>query len=180
MFQNQGKARSYFYAFSYNRFTDETYNPKYDIVANSSGSAVQNMFYSNTVITDTKVTIDARNTNHIGAIFNGATSLKTVRKLIVNENITSGGNNAFSSCESLENIVIEGTIAQSLTFAVSPLSVDSMKSIISCLKDFSGTNKEGTCTIKFTSECWSRLEESGAAPTGTTWEEHVRNLGWLV
>lgn len=180
VFQSQGSAKSYYYAFAYNRFNDETYNPKYDIVTNTSGNAAQNMFYNNTLITDTKVTIDVRNSNHIGAIFYGTKNLKTVRKFIVSENITSGGNNAFSNCESLENIVMEGINAQSLTFAVSPLTVDSMKSIISCLKDFSGTNKEGTCTIKFTSECWNRLEESGVSPSGTTWEEHVRNLGWLV
>ena len=57
-FQNKGEARAYYYAFSYNRFDDETYNPRYVIVCNSSGNAAQNMFYNSTLITDTKVPIE--------------------------------------------------------------------------------------------------------------------------
>lgn len=161
--QSQGKARSYYYAFAYDRFNDETFNPKHDIVANTSSSAFQNMFYNNYLITDTKVTIDARNTSNISGLFNNATSLKTVRKLIVSENVTRGGDTAFNGCESLEDIEMEGINAQSMSFASSPLTVDSMKSIISCLKDFSGTSTTYTLTFRADRESMLPDEEKTKA-----------------
>ena len=146
-FLSKGQANSYYYAFAYNRFTDETFNPTYDIVGNSANSSVQNMFYNTTKITDTKVTIDARNTNHIGGLFYKASNLKTVRKIIIDSGVESGGNNAFYGCSSLENIAFEGEIAQNVSFGDSPLLSDaSVDNIIEHLKDLTGATSQ-TLTV---------------------------------
>lgn len=140
VFQNKGRANGYIYAFSYNRFSDKTYNPTYNIVASSSNSALNNVFYNTNTITDTKVAIDARNTNSISGLFYNASGIKTVRKLIVDSGVINGGNNAFYGCTSLENLTMQGTVVQSMNFGWSPLLSDaSIDSIISCLKDLTGS-----------------------------------------
>ena len=168
-FQNKGEARAYYYAFSYNRFDDETYNPRYVIVCNSSGNAAQNMFYNSTLITDTKVPIDARATSHIGAIFYNAKGLKTVCKLIVNSGVKSGGNNAFYGCSSLENIAFEGEIALNIDFRWSTfLKKASIESIINALSakesGLTVTLSETAVNNAFTAEEWDALEA-----TKTNW-----------
>ena len=168
-FQNKGEARAYYYAFSYNRFDDETYNPRYVIVCNSSGNAAQNMFYNSTLITDTKVPIDARATSHIGAIFYNAKGLKTVCKLIVNSGEKSGGNNYFYGCSSLENIAFEGEITLNIDFRWSTfLKKASIESIINALSakesGLTVTLSETAVNNAFTAEEWDALEA-----TKTNW-----------
>ena len=70
-----------------------------------------------------------------------ASHLVTIDKLILGEH-TGAFTRTFNSCNALKNIVIEGTIASSISFSSSPLTVDSMKSIISSLKDYAGTTSE--------------------------------------
>jgi hypothetical protein len=138
-FQNYGEPQNYYYGCSYGKFKDAYYDPIYDFVA-TSGNAFQNMFYNNKYITDTKVGFDARKTTSIGAMFYDASKIKTIRKLIVGSNVNSGGNNAFYGCTSLENITMQGTIVQSMNFGWSPLlSEASIDSIISCLKNLTGS-----------------------------------------
>ena len=49
-FQDGGQAKSYFYAFAYNRFNDETYNPIYPIRCSNGVQNSRYMFYSNEFI----------------------------------------------------------------------------------------------------------------------------------
>ena len=145
VFQNNGKATSFYYACAYSRFDDTNFNPQYDFVASTTNNAFQNMFYNNKYLTDTKVGFDARNTTHIGGMFYNATALKTIRKLIADNSITNGGTNAFYNCISLEDIVIEGTLALSITFAQSSkLTAESIESIINSL---SATTSNLTLTL---------------------------------
>jgi hypothetical protein len=87
--------------------------------------------------------------------FTGCHKLKTIAKLCSNENTTFTG--AFDWCNALENITIEGTIGKSISFAHCPLTYESMKSIISHLKQLMGA--EHSQTITFSQACWDLLEE---------------------
>jgi hypothetical protein len=105
--------------------------------------------------------------------------VETIDKMIVPEDLLYK-NNTFQGCSKLKNIIFEGKIAETINFQWSPLSVDSMKSIISCLQNFSGTTSANTKTITFSDACWAALEASGPYPTGGTWEDYVTSLGWNV
>lgn len=171
-FQRKGAAVPYNYAFAYSRYDDETYNPKYDIVCSSGSSTAQQTFYKATKITDTKVTTDFRLATSLLRTFDSASVLVTIRKLIVKD--TQEFSNTFSECPALQNITIEGTIGKSISFSsCSKLTVESMKSIISCLKDYSGTSSANSCTVTFPSARWTALEEDSAAPDGGTWKDYV-------
>lgn len=114
------------------------------------------------------------------ASFNNSTLLKVIDKIILNEAGTSTFNSSTFNCKNLEEIRFEGAIGTSITFQYCPLlSVESMKSIILHLVNYTGTDKELTHTVTFVEDCWTRLEESGPAPTGTTWKEYIDSLGWL-
>ena len=178
-FQKNGKPQSYYWAFAY-RWSDTNYKPKYAIVgAAGSSSNMNNIFYS-AGITDTLVDIDVSNCTRINAIFNGATRLNTVRKLIMHEGVYDAVN-AFSGCTILQNITVEGVIACDWNMSYSQkLTPESMKSIILHLKDYSGTDGEYTKTVTFTDECWAALEADSAAPDGGTWADYVDGLGWTI
>ena len=133
-FQIGGNHRYYQYAFYGPCWTDRTYNPKYDVISNNANS-----IYSNSNITDTKVTVDisglqttARDT------FSGCVKLKTIRKFVVNNKLQYSG--VFTGCSALENITVEGEIGNSISFANSPLLSDaSLVSIIYHLATVSTT-----------------------------------------
>lgn len=169
VFQNKGSAKSYYYAFSYNRFNAETFKPKYDIVCNNSGTAAQNMFYNSTTIRNIPVAIDVRNTSHIGATFYSATNLKSVKKIIIGSGVISGGNTTFYNCYALESITFEGEIAVGINFQwCTLLNKASIESIINAL---SATTSGLTVTFSktavnnaFTAEEWEALEA-----TKTNW-----------
>lgn len=129
-----------------------------------------------------------------------------LKKVNVPPNLTMFGSSMFHTCESLETIIFNnvkefmgmdsgktynckvlkdviienGVIAQNWAFTYSPLSVESMKSIISHLKNFAGTENEGVYTIRFTDACWEALEADSTAPNGDTWKDYVESLGWLL
>ena len=109
------------------------------------------------------------------------TGLHTIDKIILPpEGKITSFSNPFQGCTKLANVTIEGVIDQSISFSPCPLTVASMKSIISCLKDYSGTENEGDYKLTFSSTCWDTLEADSTSPTGTTWREYVQNLGWTI
>lgn len=160
VFQNKGNREMYSYAFFGDGWTDETYNPKYDIV--SSGNSY---IYSNSFITDTKVVIDCAtnpgNPNQtLQNAFKGAGHLKTIRKLIVMEKQSFA--NTFNACSALENITFEGEIGKSINFQYSPLlSKASIENIVSVLSaDVTGqtlTLNQTAFDNAFTEEEWNAL-----------------------
>lgn len=183
-FQDYGKKFNYDQAFGYGNWSDDSYNPKYPLIFESpeSGAATsiagRQAFYSAANITDIKVPIYAKNTR-LATTFSGCTNLKTIPLLRV-ENVVDY-TNAFNKCASLENITFEGEIAKSLSFDASPLSVASMKSVISCLKNLTGTSAAGVNKISFNEACWTKLEADSTAPDGGTWRNYVENtLGWVT
>ena len=113
------------------------------------------------------------------AVFHSCPSIVTIDKLIVNETYPMGVD-SFIYCNNLKNITIEGRITGSFKINDSPLTVESMKSIINHLQDYSGTAKANTCTLSFKASCWTALEADGGAPVGETWKAYVNSLGWLT
>ena len=159
VFQNYGNTRNYYQAFSYDKFTDETYNPKYDIRCSEGTTPAQNMFYSATKITDTKVAIYA-NARDLSSAF-GMSGLKTIRKLHVYESTIFY--NTFSGCYHLENLTIDGVIGQN-GFDVhwsTKLTHDSLISIIEHLADKS--NESGTWTVTLGSDNKNKLTDDEIA-----------------
>lgn len=109
--------------------------------------------------------------------FYGCTKLHTIEVLRFAEDTKH--DNGFVKCTSLSNITIEGTIGQNLSFASSPLSVDSIKSVITHLKDYSDSTETHTLTLSSTSK--SLLEAEGAtSPNGNTWSDYINDLGWTL
>lgn len=123
--------------------------------------------------------------NSFQQTFYYCTNLHTIRKLILpveNANRTNLYLNTFNNCSSLANIEVEGNIVQTISFADSPLTVESMKSIISCLKDFTGTSNKFSYTVTFKSTAFDALEAEGATAeyngVACPWAELIDHKKW--
>lgn len=128
--QNGGDKQNYYYAFSYSRFTDANFFPKYDIKCSDGTTPGRYVFYNASNITDTKVGVYA-NSNNAQYIFYGS-GLVTIRSFYVYE--TTNLNNAFGNCTALENITMSGVIGKDVSFENSDkLTHDSIVSIINTL-----------------------------------------------
>ena len=129
VYQRGGRRNQYRNAFYDACWNDENYNPKYPIIC----SALSSSAFEYCGITDTKVDITVTNINTTN-VFRNCTALKTIRKL----NVGNGGvlfTNWFTNCTSLENIVIEGVIDVDFDIHWSPLTLDSLMSVINALYD---------------------------------------------
>ena len=125
--------------------------------------------------------LDLQTPTNLNNGFFSMSSCVSIDKVILKDDGSQTMGNAFSENINLKNIAFEGTIGTSLQLQSSPLTVDSMKNIISHLKNYVGTDKESTQTIKFSGACWTALEDSGTSPNGETWKSYVQSdLGWLV
>lgn len=121
----------------------------------------------------------AKNADNVFRVASGA-YLTTIDKLIVPEKY-SLGTSSFQGCSQLTNITIEGIIIGNFTISSSPLTTESMKSIITHLADYSGTDKEFTYSVTFKSTCWEALDAEGTtSPNENTWREYINDLGWNV
>ncbi len=146
IFQQNGNRRNYNRAFfsetmAQSGWNDTNYNPKYPIITDVGTQT----FWCN-LFTDTKVPITLRNGAPAQMIFGSCTKLVTIRKLIL-EGTVSTWANAFVSCISLKNIVIEGVIGADFDIKGSPLTKESITGIISAL---SPTVSGKTVTFKKT------------------------------
>ena len=139
-------------------------------------SAIYMFQYSNIKSVDVDFTECTALTN----VFDSCTSLITL-KLKLKEDGTNTFSYVVNSCTKLKDVTIEsGFIGKNISFQYSPLTTDSMISVIDHLKNYAGTTTEGKCTVTFSSECWAELEKV-ENPYGMTWKEYVQLvLGWLV
>ena len=194
MFQQNGSRVTYTYAFA-EAFTDELFKPKYDLRPTNANQMFMGSLITNLkqLLEDAGVELDTSNAKYITQAFTSsktthlpvidctsstlisatfmAESLVYIEKVIVKETHTFP--NAFGYASKLTEVRFEGAIANDINFQWSPLSVESMKSIISCLS----TSVSGK-TITFNDACWAALEASGVSPTGGTWKNYVTDLGW--
>ena len=105
--------------------------------------------------------------NGITGMCNYCYSLETIEKWIMSEKVTNAGN-CFVECKKLKNIIVEGVIAVSVSFAQSPLTRESALSVINHLKDISGTGT--TLTVTFSSTTKALLtDEDKAIATQKGW-----------
>lgn len=191
VYQENGNRTNYENAF-YNKakcWTKETLKPKYNL--NNIKSA-QYMFYAINFITnldewasDNGITIDFEKADNISyafclssivsvgvinisnclyasCLFQYCSGLKTIGKLILSGTISTTFPHAFDRCPALENITIEGTIGNDISFSDSALlTKSSITSVINALSDtevgktatFSQVAKESA----FTAEEWATL-----------------------
>ena len=195
-------------------WSDVTFNPKYPIITNSAhrlfkGTKITDLTkklkecgvyldvsnakdinqafgYSSSILTVPE--LDIRKATTVTSLFACDFNLHTVDKIILSENNNLTFTEFAYLCHRLKEIRFEGKIPKTINFSWSPLSIESMKSIISCLKNHSGTTNEATQTISFTESCWTNLEESTSPyEDGLTdnkelsWQDYIQtSLGWLV
>lgn len=137
-YQDNGNRRNYITAFACNGWTDETYNPKYPIVADK----YERMFCYNDKITSTKVpiTLGSYTERNNPIIFYYCTSLVEIPKLVVEKDTNLYG--AFDGCTSLESIGIEGSLGCDLDLQFSPnIDKETIMQVAFVARDF--PNEDG-------------------------------------
>lgn len=209
-FQDYGKRTNYYYAFTSDvngYWNDKNFKPKYDMqptdmnrfMRRSGVTNLEKILEKQGVILDTSKAsnmilafgnmwylevvppIDvssATASNSASGLFSSDTKLHTIRKLTVAENVEF--TNFFASCESLKNIIVEGVIGRSISFLSSPLTVESMKSIITHLKNYAGTSNAGTYILTLKDECKTAMANLGAIPefNNKTYDAYITDIGW--
>lgn len=112
--------------------------------------------------------------------FDGCESLHTIEKLRFRDSPVDMF--TFGSCKKLVNIEdVEGTIAEGAYFMYSPLSIDSLKKIITHMKNYSGTDEEYEWEAWFDYDALDALDtEGGPSPNGNKWSEYIDDLGWWL
>ena len=166
--QNNGdeSGANYYYAFSYNRMSDDVFNPKYDLICASGTSPARAIFYSNERITDTKKSIRILG-NNAQSMFYSCKNLVTIRGFITNRSVEY--QSTFGACGKLVTINVSGEIGKSIDFKPCILlSHDSIVSIINALaSDVTGQ------TVSFSAEAvnnaFTDAEWSALIATKTNW-----------
>ncbi len=114
--------------------------------------------------------------------FSYSQKLKKIADLEVGEAATWTGRTPFFDARALEELNIKGVIAPSISFQHSPLSVASLKKVVSCLKDYNGTTNEYKYTVTFKTSAFNALETEGATAeyneVACTWAELIDNKKW--
>lgn len=116
-FQNFGKRTSYALAFNQTSsdggggWTNETYNPKYELVCTGNPNGASGTFAWNSSISNIKVPMDCRGVAMTNTFLGGYDVLVTIPLLRVNEQTTFSS--AFDYDTGLIDLTIDGTIGQS-------------------------------------------------------------------
>ena len=171
-FQDYGNRTDYNNGFSGKGWTDITFQPKYDITSKKSSYMFQLSEISDLVSIFEKcgITFDFAGAPHINyliyysnitrvpeidstvlsgsqfmSVFANCPNLTEIVKFHLKTDGSQTFANTFQSCTSLEKVTFTGVIGKNgLNFQWSPnLSIESLRNIISCLKDYS-TDTSGT------------------------------------
>lgn len=173
-FQKNGAKISYVQAFYSSKWTAVNYKPKYPIICSSCTSMC-----NSSLIEDTIVPIDITTCTSTQYMLGYISTLITVRELKVSE--ITGFNDTFAGSKNIETIFFSGTIGKSLNMQEqTKLSVESVKSAINCLKDFTGTEYENTYKLTLATSVWTRIEETTPPNGYTSWRSYVESKGWLT
>lgn len=120
------------------------------------------------------------NMNYAFYAQNGSYGVVTIDEFISSE-VTTYINNTFQYATKLANIKISGVIASDIWFQASPLTAESVKSIILALKDYTGTDNEFNYTLTLSGVAKENIEAEGAtSPNGNTWLEYAGDKKWNV
>ena len=156
-YQENGNKISYRLAFFGSGWNDTTFHPKYPIKMYKGQQQMQAFYYFRGTHID--VDIDFRAVGN-AQVFQSASLLKTISKLIVTDEVTY--TSWFAGCTALEDITIEGAIGNDISFSdCALLTKASIESIIGAL---SGTVTGKTLTVNaaakqaaFTDSEWAEL-----------------------
>lgn len=214
-YQENGERGGYLYAFAGRGWTDETFKPKWDLRPVASANFMFRDSYITDMVSNLEVCgvaldfsscqaleyafaysqitrlgiIDTRAATKLSYMCYSCKNLTEIEKVIFADDGMQEGSNPFLLCNSLQEIRIEGAIGTTVSFLNSPLSVESMKSIILALIDNTGTGFEYQTSVKFSTTCWNALEatidaddETTLPPDGgTSWKDYVfSTLSWNV
>lgn len=173
-----GKRTIWVYAFA--RWGGETIRPPFKITP--EGSADHMFLGIKELKSIEKEYFDFSKATYLGALCNGCEQLEIVEdvnfkgegntgyyqafaycaKLHTIERIAFGekttANEAFHRCTNLQNVTFDGVIGTNISFSYSPLTVESLKNTIVHLKNYTGTDSEGTYTLTLKDTCKTALQ----------------------
>lgn len=129
--------------------------------------------------------LNFRTLSSLTGIFQNCKYLKTIDKIVLKDDGSQTFSSPFSGCTVLENITFEGVIGRSISFSSSPLTLESACSIITHLKDYSGTADANKYTVTFSSNTWVLLDEAEwifTLPNGDDCNsrDYIQSKGWLI
>lgn len=211
VYQNYGKRTSYYYSFYADNamgaygWTDLNFKPKYDIKPTDLNrgfryagiSDLKKPFEDKGLVFDTsKCTVfdlafgDMKNLEIVGIIdmssatsaantFNNVGSLRTIEEIIPHENLDMS--NTFNGCRALNNLRFGGVAGKNTNLSVAPLTVESIISIITHLKDYSGDiTNAGKYTLTLKDTCKTLMAEQGGIDDfgGKTYDQYLADIGW--
>lgn len=198
--QNYGTKGGYARAFSGSSWNNQTFKPKYNIIAgsNSYGAFCYSEYPGSLkeLLSTQGITLTFPNCSNIGDlfahskfteigildfstvtaaapqyIFNGCSNLHTIEKIILSQKVSFTFLGWFLSCKALENIAFEGVIANDIDFsACTKLTKDSITNIIDHLSD---TASGKTLTLSAT----AIYNAFGASPQD--WDGDGNKEGWV-
>ena len=119
--------------------------------------------------------------NYYTSTYANSNAIQTIEVIRCHEATTFSS--SFAETRNLENITFEGTIGTNISFSTcKKLTVDSLKNIITHLKDYSGTENEFKYSVTFSSACLTALEALDPAtdpsPNGNSWVQYLDDIGW--
>lgn len=190
---NGAEKTTYDGAFAGPRWNDNTFTPKHDLIVGSAqnmfwGSYITDLTdirdkngneinidfspcgnWANTFAHSQTTKIRKINTNsgwaYYGGTFANASKLVTIGEFTLNgENCSFSS--AFNGCSALENIKFVGTgklATNGLNLQWSPLTTDSLKSLIACLKDYSADTSGTIWKVTVGSDNYNKLDENDKA-----------------
>lgn len=208
-YQRSGNLRVYVGAFAGHGWHPDIFQPKYDIICEGDS---RRMFSDNAHNIDLidhlsglGIRLDTAGATNLTEMFryNGFTRVPEINTVgcdtLVNlcyypsrlwyiENIVlrEDGSQTIDAMTAgaslLTHLRISGTIGKNANFSANPLDLESMKSVIGCLKNYAGTADAAKYKVTFSPTCWETLDADGAnAPDGNTWRDYVETtLGWLT
>ncbi len=190
-------------------WTDKTFKPKYDIKPKDAnrmfhGCAITNL---KQILEEQGVTLDMSDCTNASLMFGFATkithipelnfssgtgtdcvtvlfsycyALESVDKIIFPQENSFALTSFFNSCEKLKEVRFEGGICRSLSCSVSPLTVESMVSIINHLKNYAGTENAGKYTLTLKDTCKTLMAQQGVMDElgGKTYDAYIADIGW--
>ena len=148
------------------------------VVLDTSKATNINLMFSYAKISHIGV-IDTTSATALSQTFSNGRAIITIDKLILKADGSQTFSSAFTNCVGLENIVIEGVIGRDIDFKSSPLTIESAKSVINALADYSGTSSANKYTVQFSEDTINAIHTEGAtAPNGDNWIEYAIDKGW--
>ena len=208
-FQRNGYRREYASAFGGGGWTSAIFQPKYDIICtgdcrrifSDNGNSIDliDQLEAQNVILDTSGATNLQEMfryngftripeiNTVGCsslpnLLYYPTRLWYIENIVLRDDGSQTIDTMTTGASALTHLRISGTIGNNANFSTNPLDNESMKSVITHLKNYAGTADAGKKTVKFMDSSWTALAADGTtAPDGNTWRDYVETtLGWLT